>query len=207
VRRDVRRFVFYRWRLLECPNGVPVSLVRAWNGLYGFLPPFGLGAVSGWHFRLPDGGRGVRIERPDRLSVPDPIRARLLSVIGAKHRVEEVRLAESAETPDLTRPNRLPRRGDLAQVEEWPTDTIVSEPLVAEFALSQGAYLADSHIHIPTSTYDALERALTFSDPDEAEVYLETLSPRPVVLLRYLAAARAETDLREAQQVDGKETV
>jgi hypothetical protein len=205
VRRDVRRFVFYRWRLLECPNRLPVNLVRVWNGRYGFLPPFGFGAVSGTHFLLPAGGRGVRVERPDRLSVPDPIQARLCSVIGAKHGVKEVRLAESAETPDLKRPDRLPQRGDLALVEEWPTDTMPGEPLVAEFALIQGAYLADSHLL--SSAYDVLERALTFSDPDEAASYLETLSPRPVVLLRYLAAARAEADLREAQQVDGKETV
>ena len=201
MRRDTRRFVCFRWRLLEAPASNPLNLVRAWKERYGYLPPFGFGAVSGWHFLLADGGRGVRIERPDRLSLSEPIRAQLFTAIAAKHQAAGARFAKSAETPDLKTPDRLPRREDLDQIEEWPSDRVLDEPVVAELALSQGLYLTEPAWG---SNADILDRALTFADPVEAEHHLQTLTPRPSVVLRYRAAAQSEADLNEAQQIDGK---
>lgn len=203
MKRDLRYFVFFKWRLLEAPHSVPFNLTRVWRDRHGFMPPYGFGAISGMHFVV-DGGRAVRLERPDRLSVPEQLRAALFAVIKAKHEIELVRLAESGETPRLTRRHdRLPCTDDYEAVEEWPPPgaSVVQEPVVAELALSPGAYLAREAIK---QNCDRLDGAIVFADAAEAERHLDTLVPRPWATLRYLAAARAEEDQRDEAQVQGR---
>jgi hypothetical protein len=208
VKRDVRRFLFCHWRILECPNAVPVNLIRVWRDLQGFAPP--VGAVAGWSFALPDGGRGVRIARPEPISLPDPIRRRLFTLLANKHGVEEVRLAKTGETPDLKIPDRLPRPEDLDRIEDWPADRSLPEPIVAELAMNPGVFVCETSTWANTSawvnTSDVLEQALPFADVGEAERYIESLTPRLWVFLRYRAGCQAEADQREAGVVDGKAT-
>jgi hypothetical protein len=201
LKRDVRRFVFYRWRILECPNAVPVNLIRVWRDLHGFVPPFGYGAVAGWSFALADGGRGVRIERPEPLSLSEPIRARLFTLLAHKHGLEQVRLAKGGETPDLKIPDRLPRSEDLDRIEDWPADRSLSEPVVAELAMNPGVFVCETGTWANTS--DALEQALPFANLREAEQHVESLSPNLFVVYRYRAGALAEADQREASTIDG----
>lgn len=145
VRRDTRRFVFYRWRLVEVPVSVPLEPMRIWRERYGFLPPLGLGGVVGVHFRVGDGVRAVKILRPGPLQVPDPIRNRLFRAIAAKHRAAEVRLARSGENAHLKAGDRLPLPRDRERVEEWPDDDARRrDSLVAELAMNTGVYLTGS---------------------------------------------------------------
>jgi hypothetical protein len=202
VRRDVRRFAYFRWRVIEVPQSVPFDPMRVWGERHGFLPPFGLGGIVGYHFRVGEGVRAVRIARPETLQVPDQVRNRLFAVIAAKHRVAVVRLARSGESPALTVADRLPRPRDRQRVEEWPEDDRGRDPLVAELALNGGLYLTGS-IGWDNAT-GSLDQAILFTDVEEAEDYLAALTPTPPVLLRYLAGAISEADQREAAAVEGK---
>lgn len=203
VRRDVRRFLFFRWRLLEVPNNVPVNLLRVWKERYGFLPPFaGGGAIAGFHFLIGDDVRGVKIERPDKLQLLEPSRKRLCSVIAAKHSVAEVRLAPGGEIPDLRIPDRLPRPRDRDRVEEWPAAQPVPEPIVAESAVNPGLYVCESSPWATTTA--SLEQAAFFVDVGEAEQHLDLVAPNMWVVLRYRAACLAEADQREAAAIDGR---
>jgi hypothetical protein len=40
MKRDPRRFLIYRWTMLECPNAASVNLMRVWHDRFGFVPPF-----------------------------------------------------------------------------------------------------------------------------------------------------------------------
>lgn len=171
-----------------------------WREKHGFLPSLGLGGVTGHHFRVEDEVRAVKITRPEALQVPEQVRNRLFAVIAAKHRVAEVRLARSGETPTLKVADRLPQPGDWERVAEWPEeDDRGRDLLVAELALNGGVYLTGS-IGWDNAT-GSLDQAILFTDVDEAEGYL---TPTPPVLLRYLAGCVAESDQREAAAVEGK---
>lgn len=189
--------------MLECAYTNPINLVRVWRDRFGFLPPFTAGAVTGWHFVISASERGVVFTRPQRLQVVESLRAQVFAVIGAKHRVGGVRLAEADEKPRLREPDRLPLSGDHESVDEWPSAQATGEPLIAEFAPGNGAFLADHHAASACGVPDA---ALKFADLAEAEQQLSDLTPRPSVLLRYLAAARAEADQREAASVDSNDS-
>jgi hypothetical protein len=143
--KPTRHFIFYRWRLLEVPNSVPINLVRVWKERFGFLPPFaGGGAIAGFHFPVAEDVRAVKIERRDKLQLLEPLRTRLCSVIAAKHSVSEVRRAIGGETPDLRIPDRLPRPHDPGRVEEWPPVQPLPEPIIAESAVNPGLYVCES---------------------------------------------------------------
>jgi hypothetical protein len=188
---------------MEVPQSVPLDPVRAWRERYGFLPPFGFGAVAGYHFRIEHQLRGVRITRPEPLSVPEAVQRRLFAVVGAKHGAGEVRLARSAETPDLKVADRLLRPSDEQRIESWPDGDGVCEQLVAELAhFPPGTYLSGS---TAWETSDSLEAAVFFDGLHEAEGFLATFTPRLPVLLRYRAACVAEQDQREASLVDGRQ--
>ena len=120
VKRDARKFLLYRWRLIECPYTNPANLVRVWRDRFGFLPPFATGAIEGWHFLLRDGGRAVVFVRPQRLQIPESVRAQLFAVLAAKHRVADIRLTEAPEKLKLKEVDRIASAADLAVVEEWP---------------------------------------------------------------------------------------
>jgi hypothetical protein len=203
VSPDVRRFVAWRFRLLEAPISIPVNLLRVWRDLYECPPPFHFGAVAGWSFLLPDGARGVKVVRPDSPALPEAVQARLFSLLRAKHRVDEVRIARAAETPDLTTPDRLPLPGDSDWIEEWPTPPTSGGEIVAELLHNPGIYISLDRGSW-SSTSNQLEQALVFTDAAEADAYVETLTPRPAVLYRYLAGARAEADQRDCASLDGK---
>lgn len=130
VRSDVRRFVFFRWRLIEVPQDVPLDPMRIWRERYGFLPPLGMGGVAGFHFLVGDGMRAVRIVRPEPLQVPEPVRNRLFSAITAKHHVAEVRLARNGESPNLRAPDRR-------RLRRRPTFTETLHPEDADFTTGQ----------------------------------------------------------------------
>ena len=203
VRRDTRRFVYCRWRLLEVPLSVPLDPVRVWRERYGFVPAQATGTVVGHHFRVADGVRAVKITRPETLQVPDQVRNRLFAVIGAKHRVSEVRLARSGEHPNPRAPDRLPRPRDQARVEEWPVDDVRRRDwLVAEHAVNAGVFLTGSTGWDCAS--GSLANAALFETVDEAEGFLASLTSPPPVLLRYRAAVVAEADQREAACIDGR---
>lgn len=199
MRRDVRRFVYFRWRLLECPRRVPVNLTQVWRDRYGFIPPLVNGAVAGGHFLVED-GRAVVIARPNRMQVADCTRAQLFAVIAAKHGVETVRLARAGEAQDLRAPDRLPTPGDFAAVEEWPLPEERDEALIAEHVNGPGVFMADpldgSH------ATSRIEEALIFSGHAEANERLALDAPMPPLMLRYLVAARAEADQRDAALID-----
>jgi hypothetical protein len=203
VRLDVRRFVFYKWRIVEVPVSIPLDPVRIWREHYGFVPPLGMGGVVGAHFRVGEGVRAVKIVRPDPLQVPEPVRNRLFSAIAAKHHVAEVRPAGTGETPNLRAPDRLPQPQEREWIEEWPTeDHRRRDPLVAELAMSAGIYLTGSTGWNCTS--GSLDDAALFETPDEAESFLSCLTSPPPVLLRYRAAILSEADQREQAAVEGK---
>lgn len=199
MKRDVRRFVFYRWRLLSCPRRVPVNLTAEWHARFGFVPPFLNGAVAGSHFLVED-GRAVAIARPNRLQITDSTRAQMFAVIGVNHRVETVRLARAGEAPDLRAPDRLPTPADVAAVEEWPPPEERCESLVAEHVYGPGVFMADRLDGWHATS--RVEEALLFASQAEVEDRLELVVPTPLLILRYVTAARAEADQREAALVD-----
>jgi hypothetical protein len=189
--------------LVEVPSSVPLDPMRVWRDRYGFLPPLGMGGVVGAHFQVGDGVRVVKITRPETLQVPDPIRNRLFSAIGAKHRAAEVRLALSGESPNLKVADRLPRPRDRERVEEWPDDDVRKrDSLVAELAMNTGVYLTGSTGWNCAS--GSLDDAALFETVDEAEGFLASLTSPPPVLLRYRAAVIAEADQRESACIDGR---
>jgi hypothetical protein len=201
VRLDVRRFVFYKWRIVEVPVSIPLDPVRIWRERYGFLPPLGMGGVVGAHFRVADGVRAVEIFRPEPLQVPHPVLSRLFAAVGAKHRVAQVRLARSGESPNLRAADRLPQPRDRERIEEWPTDDDKGrDSLVAELPMPPGRFLAAAWPNVT----DSLDEAAEFASVQEAEAHLEGLSPQPHVILRYRAACQAEADERDAAAIDGK---
>jgi len=202
VRRDTRRFVFFRWRLLEIPVGVPLDPVRVFRTRYNLLPPLGMGALTGIHFRVEGGARAVKILRPDTPQVPDPIRNRLFSVLREKHRVPEVRLALSGEIPTLKTAYRLPTARDHDRVEEWPDDGQCRDLVLAELALSGGFYLSGSVGW--DSTTSSLDAAALFTNVEEAESFVSSLTPTPAVIFRWKSACVAEWDQREAAAIEGK---
>lgn len=185
------------------PVSLPLDPIRIWRERYGFLPPPGLGGVVGAHFRVADGVRAVKILRPEPLQVPDRIRNRLFAAIGAKHRVPEVRLARSGESPNLKAADRLPRPRDRERVEEWPDDDAgTRDSLVAELAMNTGVYLTGSTGWDCAS--GSLADAALFQSVDEAEGFLACLTSPPPVLLRYRAAVVAEADQRDSACIDGR---
>lgn len=202
MRRDVRRFVYFRWRLLEAPDEVPIDLIRAWRQIHGFLPPWPLGAMAGYSFRLDERVRGVTITRPEQLQMREPSERRLFALLQAKHQVEEVKLARRSETPALARRDRVPEPQDWLRIEQWPCLHRHGDPLVAELAMNPGVYLSSSSAEGNSSA--SLDGAITFDDVAEAEQYLAALGPRFGVTLRYRSACVAEGDQREAASVDGK---
>jgi hypothetical protein len=203
VRRDTRRFVFHRWRLLEIPASVPLDPLRVWRERYGYLPPLGMGGVVGAHFQLGEGVRAVKITRPETLQVPDQVRNRLFSTIAAKHRAAEVRLARSGEGPNLKVADRLPRPLDRERVEEWPDDDARTRDwLVAEHAVNTGVFLTGSTGWDCAS--GSLDNAALFETVDEAEGFLASLTSPPPVLLRYRAAVISEADQRDSACIDGR---
>ena len=112
--------------------------------------------------------------------------------------------SEERETPDLKPPYRLPRpRGSRSDRRVAICDR--ARRARRRRTRPQPGHLP--HRHTWANNCDTLDRALTFADPVEAEHHLAALTPRPMVLLRYLAGAQAEADLREAQQIDGKATL
>ena len=203
VTRDTRRFVYYRWRLVEVPASVPLDPMRLWRDRYGFLPPLGMGGVVGTHFRVGDGVRAVKIARPEPLQVPEPVRNRLFSAIAAKHGAAEVRLARSGENARMKAVDRLPLPRDRERVEEWPDDDARRrDSLVAEHAINAGVYLTGSTGWNCAS--GTLEDAALFQTADEAEAFLASLTSPPPVLLRYRAAVIAEADQRDSACIDGR---
>jgi hypothetical protein len=199
---DVRRFLAHKWSLIECPNEAGVDLVREWRDRYRGVPAWGFGAVAGWHFRIGDEVRGVKLTRPDVNQVPEPVLARVCTVIGAKHRVAEVRLAHAGEIPDLGRADLLPQPSDRHLVEEWPPEHArIHGPLVAELQMPPGRYLAESWQNVT----DSLEEALEFTDVEDAEQYLAALSPQIKVLLRFKVGAQAEADQRDQAELEGRQ--
>jgi hypothetical protein len=192
--RDVRRFLVYRWRTLECSNRVPINLLQVWHDRFGFVPPFQQGAVSGWHFTLRDGGRGVVIERPNRLQVEEPVRAQMFSLIVTKHGVEDVRLANADEIPSLRVRERLPQQGDLDLVEEWPPPAECQDSVVAEYVGADGVFVGE-HVEQWLPAND-VEDAMRFTSADEAEAYLKGQMLLRRVTLRYVSAVCAEQDQR-----------
>jgi hypothetical protein len=203
VRSDTRHFIFYRWRLLEVPQTVPLHPIRVWRDRYGFMPPFGLGALAGYHFAVEDRVRAVKIVRPETPQVPDAIRNRLFSAVAAKHGAVEVRLARSGECPNLKAVDRLPLPRDRGRVEEWPDeDPRRRDWLVAEHAVNAGVYLTGSTGWDCAS--GSLDDAALFETVDEAEAFLASLTSPPPVLLRYRAAVIAEADQRDSACIDGR---
>jgi hypothetical protein len=200
VRRDVRRFVYHRFRLLECPRRVPLNLTAVWRDRHGYVPAFMHGTVAGSHFLLPGGCRGVVFSRPNRMQVPDAVRRQLFTLIAIKHAVEDVRLATGKEVPDLRAPDRLPTEADLELVEEWPVAAEHHDLLVAEYVSSSGSFVTERVD--PWHATGDLDEALMFLTPDEAYARLALERPAPPVTLRYLAAARAEADQRAAAVID-----
>jgi hypothetical protein len=201
--RDVRRFAYYRWKLVEVPQSAPLDPVRLWRDRHGFLPPLGLGGVIGFHFRVEDGVRAVKITRPETPQLPDQVRNRLFAVIGAMHHVAEVRLARSGETPSFKVGDRLPRPRDRERIREWPEEAEREQDrLVAELAMNAGVFLTGS------TGWDcaagSLSDAALFETADEAEGFLASLTSPPPVLLRYRAAVISEADQRDSACIDGR---
>jgi hypothetical protein len=192
---DVRKFVIHRWRMIEAPNSIPINLSRTWRALMGYQPPFANGAVAGYSFKLNDDARGIVIARPNRLQVDGAALAQVCSMIGAKHRVELVRLAKPDETPNIRVRERLPLPTDIDLVEEWPLPVDHAEPLVAEYISGTGIFVGNQRA--PWFAADDVDDALTFEDLDDAENYVARHALRRQVVLRYLSAARAEQDQRE----------
>jgi hypothetical protein len=195
MRRDIRRFLIYRFRMLEVRNSVPVNLVRVWHTRFGVLPPFDQGAVSGSSFVLRDGERGVVFSRPERAKVEDSARAQVFMLLAAKHGVE-VRLARGEETPNLGVRERLPQQRDLDAIEEWPVPAEYDGPVIAEYVGGVGVFLCDGFDCWATA--NQLDDAMTFANADEAQTFLSLHAPQHRVTLRFVSAARAEQDQREA---------
>jgi hypothetical protein len=159
--------------------------------------------VTGTHFALHDGGRGVVFARPERLKVEEALRAQTFTVIAAKHGVE-VRLANSEETPNLCVKERLPEQRDFDSVEEWPPPAEDDQPVVAEYVGSVGAYLGEGVGDGLDTWLRAcdLDVAVEFENAAEAEKYLAQHARQHQVTLRFMSAARAEQDQREMALFD-----
>ena len=181
--------------MLECPHGVTVNLARVWRDRFGFAPPFGNGAVSGSHFALREGGRGVVIAQPNRLHVDGAVLAQVCALVGAKHCAEAVRLAKPEEVPKARVPERLPTERDLATIEEWPVAVEHDEPLVAEYLSGTGAFVGNQTAHWFAAT--DLDDAMTFAGVDDAEAFLKLHALQHHVVLRFVAGCLAEQDQRE----------
>ncbi len=200
--RDIRRFLYFKWRLLDVPARLPVNLGRVWLDRYGFAPPYGAGAVTGFHFAIPD-GRGIVYTKPNRLALPSSILNQVSATIAAKHQVCMARLTMDHENPNLKLVERFPQADDEQAVEEWPMPDDRIEPIVIEYATAPGYYLAAGYGSEVVPTF-GLTDAQVFESPHDAGEWLDTHQSPAWLVLRTKAAAVAEFDQLEAGLVDGR---
>lgn len=202
-RRDVRRFLLHRLTILEVTNTSGVRLGAIWKERFGYIAPLGNGALSGWHFAI-EGGRAVVIARPDPSQVPEGLQRLAAYLIAAKHRVEVVRLADSAEIPRNLRSSPRVLEANLPDlVEQYPPPADQLEPVVLEHSANVGWYV---HEYEATSgpwhppTYQLAE-ALVFATSEEAEEWLDLRGRPQHLMMRYLSAALADLERRETEWV------
>jgi len=202
IRRDIRRFLLHRFTMLEVPNSSGVRLGAIWKERFGYIAPLDHGALSGWHFAVPE-GRAIVIARPEPSQVPEALHRQAAYVIAAKYGIS-VKLATLTEIPSnlRTRPARLEvEAADL--VEQWPPPEPRVEPVVLEHAANAGWYVHENETtsgpwHTPT--YE-LDQAMVFSDAEEANEWLQLRGRPHHLMIRFLVAARSDLDRREIEWV------
>jgi hypothetical protein len=198
VARDLRRFLVFRWTLLECRHRDDLNLPSVWAERFGFVPPFDSGAVAGLHFTV-GGGRAVYPARPPLPKIPGASLAQVFTLIRDKHGAASVRLAQPHEVPPIPRLLRIDDPSPAA-VEQWPRPRRFNEPLLIEYTGAEGWYIAtQDQKRIYTQT---IKDARTFAHHEDAERWLREDAPIEELLPRYLAAARAEEDQRRAALTD-----
>jgi hypothetical protein len=197
MRRHTTKFLVYGWRLLEVDARNPVRLTLAYRERYGTDVDF-TAAVSGVHFLLGIGERGLLISKPPRIKLSGSMLAQAKTLISLRHGVE-VRLAEPHETRRLPA-LRPPRIGDLAAVSFWPEALPErGEPVVVESMTAPGWYAAPISVpsghHLPLT--NDLDAALVFSDAESAMHWIAADAPHREFAIRFRAVALAAADQRE----------
>ena len=197
MRRDTRKVLAFRWVLAETEFSNPIKLARAFRDLRGDVPDFDR-AVAGIHFIVADGERALVLAKPARVQISGSLTAQVLTLIGAKYRCA-VRLARPGEAPTFPAV-RLPTASDLEHVEIWPAPRERPESVVAESLAAPGWYATDEtdFRYQGVALAQHANGALVFDNASDAEEWLETAAPHQPFILRFAAAARAESDLREA---------
>jgi hypothetical protein len=194
VRRDAKVFLVVRWSLVEGALGA--NLAREARRRLGYSPALGFNAVAGVHYRT-EAGRSVVFTRPPEPH--DSLVAMARTLISARH-CSEVECVADAALPNSIQSARRKLVRDPS-VSYWPDEHPSTEPLPVVVEYVTGGYLhrclLRSIFGWSNPAYD-LADAATFDNSDEAHEWLNQRGFHEPVALRYLAAARAEQDQRDA---------
>lgn len=194
MRRDPHAFLAVRWSLVEGALGA--NLIREARSRLGYSPALGFNAVGGVHYRT-EAGRAVVFTRPPEPH--DSLVAMAETLISARH-CTDVECATEAALPASIRSARRKLAGDQS-VSLWPAEHPSTERLPVVVEHVTGGYLPrcllrSSFLWSPPVP-DLVEAAI-FDDAEEARDWLDQREIHEPVALRYLAAAQAEHDQREA---------
>lgn len=205
MRRDFRRGLAWRWRLLEVPATNAIRLPQVWAQWFGVAPVFegehGC-ALSFLHYREEEQTRLLVPLRPAFAAAPGAVIAMACQLIAVKYACD-ARLAkkeEVARVPAL----RPPSVEDEEVIEQFPVGEL-EEPVIAEYANWSGWYIRDDYDGSAVIGTTNPDEAKQFT-PREAREWLRDarLGRRPEIVLRYAAGARAEAEQRlTAQFADG----
>ena len=203
TRRDFRRGLAWRWRLLEVEARTSIRLPEVWRRWYGVAPVFEgrHGAMSFIHFRSSDEERLLAILRPGVAEVPGATIAMACSLVATKYGCS-ARLARPHEVPALPK-GRAPSAVDEEIIEEFPAGRVEGDAVIAEFALWPGFFIAPEQLHDPfaKATQDTSQAALLTPSEARALIAAARDGDRPAVVLRFLAGAVAEADQQAADEL------
>ena len=194
MRRDAKGFLVVRWSLIEGALGA--NLIREARSRLGYSPALGFTAVAGLSYRT-EAGRAVVFTRPPEPH--DSLVAMASTLISARH-CSEVECVAEAAMPTSIQSARRKLVGDLS-VSLWPSQHLGTERLPVVVEHVTGGYLPRCLLRssfVWSPPVPDLADAAIFDDPEEANDWLDQREIREPVALRYLAAAQAEHDQREA---------
>jgi hypothetical protein len=194
VRRDPHSFLAVRWTLVEGALGA--NLAREARNRLGYSPALGFTAVGGIHFRV-EAGRAVVFTRPTEPH--ESLAAMAKALVSARYCSEIECVAEAALPNSIESARRKLVRDP--KVSLWPTERPSRKPLPVVVEYVTGGYLPRSLLNsilVWSPPVHDLADAAIFDDPEEASDWLDQREIHEPVALRYLAAAQADRDQRDA---------
>ena len=195
LKRDPRSFIAVHWTLVE--GGLGANLARDARARLGFVPALGYNAIGGIHFRT-ETGRAVVFIHP--AEPHGSLVAMARSLIAAKHSASQVECLGEEAVPSSVRTARR-KLAPQPSVSFWPGEHPSAEQLPVVIEYTTGGYL---HRCLLKTIFGwsapacDLDEAATFHDAEEARDWLDTRGIHEPIVLRYLVAARAEQDGRDA---------